>query len=90
MPSDRSPDVKFDIGHVLFLDIVGGSKLNIDEQSDPARDAESDCPQHMFDRDEPSAFKEGVDAECIYLPTSCGTVSRRFTLDIFALMRAND
>ncbi len=34
MPSERSSDVKFDIGHVLFIDIVGYSKLLINEQSE--------------------------------------------------------
>jgi len=34
MPSERSADVKFEIGHVLFIDIVGYSKLLINEQSD--------------------------------------------------------
>src|ERR1700758_5524049 len=34
MPSASSPDVKFEIGHVLFIDIVGYSKLNIHEQSE--------------------------------------------------------
>ena len=34
MPSDSSSDVKFEIGHVLFIDIVGYSKLNIHEQSE--------------------------------------------------------
>src|SRR5438876_2252816 len=34
MTSDRSPDVKFEIGHVLFIDIVGYSKLLITEQSE--------------------------------------------------------
>jgi adenylate cyclase len=32
MPSERSSDVKFEIGHVLFIDIVGYSKLLINEQ----------------------------------------------------------
>jgi len=32
MPSASSSDVKFEIGHVLFVDIVGYSKLLIDEQ----------------------------------------------------------
>src|SRR5262249_50604688 len=32
MPSEPSADVKFEIGHVLFIDIVGYSKLLIDEQ----------------------------------------------------------
>jgi TolB-like protein/class 3 adenylate cyclase/Flp pilus assembly protein TadD len=34
MPSESSSDVKFEIGHVLFIDIVGYSKLLINEQSD--------------------------------------------------------
>src|ERR1700730_1795347 len=34
MPADSSPDVKFEIGHVLFIDIVGYSKLLINEQSE--------------------------------------------------------
>src|SRR3979411_309195 len=33
MPSESSADVKFEIGHVLFIDIVGYSKLLINEQS---------------------------------------------------------
>jgi hypothetical protein len=34
MPIERSSDVKFEIGHVLFIDIVGYSKLLISEQSE--------------------------------------------------------
>src|SRR4051812_45954098 len=34
MPSASSSDIKFEIGHVLFIDIVGYSKLLINEQSD--------------------------------------------------------
>jgi hypothetical protein len=34
MPSESSFDVKFEIGHVLFIDIVGYSKLLINEQSE--------------------------------------------------------
>ena len=33
-PTKSSPDVKFEIGHVLFIDIVGYSKLLINEQSE--------------------------------------------------------
>ena len=33
MPSEFASDVKFEIGHVLFIDIVGYSKLLITEQS---------------------------------------------------------
>src|ERR1051326_1149336 len=34
MPSESSSEVKFEIGHVLFIDIVGYSRLNIQEQSE--------------------------------------------------------
>ena len=34
MAVDPSRELKFDIGHVLFIDIVGYSKLNIHQQSD--------------------------------------------------------
>src|SRR5438093_9394607 len=34
MPSESSSEVKFEIGHVLFIDIVGYSKLLIHEQSE--------------------------------------------------------
>src|SRR4051794_37350560 len=34
MPPEPSSDVKFHIGHVLFIDIVGYSKLLINEQSE--------------------------------------------------------
>src|SRR4030088_171584 len=34
MPTEHSPEVKFEIGHVLFIDIVGYSKLLINEQSE--------------------------------------------------------
>src|SRR4029453_17699513 len=34
MSSASSSDVKFEIGHVLFIDIVGYSKLLINEQSE--------------------------------------------------------
>jgi len=34
MPPDTASEVKFEIGHVLFIDIVGYSKLLITEQSD--------------------------------------------------------
>ena len=34
MSSESGPDVKFEIGHVLFIDIVGYSRLLITEQRD--------------------------------------------------------
>ena len=37
MASEDSADLKFEIGHVLFMDIVGYSKLLILEQSERQR-----------------------------------------------------
>ena len=34
MPSPSPEDVKFEIGHILFIDIVGYSRLLINEQSE--------------------------------------------------------
>jgi hypothetical protein len=34
MASERSAEVKFEIGHVLFIDIVGYTKLLIHEQTE--------------------------------------------------------
>ena len=34
MPTEHSPEMKFDIGHVLFIDIVGYSQLLITDQSE--------------------------------------------------------
>src|ERR1700680_981129 len=34
MSNDNGPEVKFEIGHVLFIDIVGYSKLLINQQSE--------------------------------------------------------
>jgi len=38
-PQEPNRDVGFEIGHVLFIDIVGYSKLLIHEQSDRRFDA---------------------------------------------------
>src|SRR5437879_6996294 len=34
MPPESAAEIRFDIGHVLFIDIVGHSKLLINEQSE--------------------------------------------------------
>jgi hypothetical protein len=34
MPTEPSSNVKFEIGHVLFIDVVGYSKLLITDQSE--------------------------------------------------------
>jgi hypothetical protein len=42
MSSERSSDVKFEIAHVLFIDIVGYSKLLINEQSEQIQKLKTD------------------------------------------------
>jgi hypothetical protein len=42
VPTEQSSDVKFEIGHVLFIDIVGYSKLLITEQSKMLEKSEGD------------------------------------------------
>ena len=37
MPPGQSSEVKFEIGHVLFIDIIGYSKLLLDEQKERLR-----------------------------------------------------
>jgi len=36
MAADATKEIQFEIGHVLFIDIVGYSKLLINEQSERA------------------------------------------------------
>src|SRR6058998_2760594 len=38
MPADSSSETKFEIGHVLFIDMVGYSKLLLDEQKERLRE----------------------------------------------------
>jgi len=42
-PSEHSSDIRFEIGHVLFIDIAGYSKLLITEQSERAVSAGPAC-----------------------------------------------
>ncbi len=37
MFAESSSDLKFEIGHILFIDIVGYSKLLLDEQKEQLR-----------------------------------------------------
>ena len=43
MLAEHSSDVKFEIGHVLFIDIVGYSKLLINEQSEQIQKLKESC-----------------------------------------------
>lgn len=40
MTQDQSSEVKLEIGHVLFIDIVGYSKLPIEEQRERLNSAD--------------------------------------------------
>src|SRR5260370_37248447 len=42
MPADSESDLQLEIGHVLFIDIVGYSKLLIDEQSERIQELRDD------------------------------------------------
>ena len=46
MPSESPSDVKFEIGHVLFIDIVAYSKLLINEQRDQIQKLKADRPRN--------------------------------------------
>jgi len=37
MPTEQKPGLRFEIGHVLFIDIIGYSKMMITEQSELLR-----------------------------------------------------
>ena len=41
--TEPSSDVKFEIGHVLFIDIVGYSMLLITEHSDQIQELKESC-----------------------------------------------
>ena len=46
MPTDHPPEVKFEIGHVLFIDIVGYSKLLINEAERANSTVKTDCARY--------------------------------------------
>src|ERR1700730_9144876 len=66
MPNENSGDLKFEIGHVLFIDIVGYSKLSINEESAQVGTLEKIVPARK-DR----AGAEGED-KLLLLPTGDG------------------
>jgi TolB-like protein/Flp pilus assembly protein TadD len=66
MHEQSAPDVKFEIGHVLFIDIVGYSKLLIDAQSKVARRL-NEIVQNT------NRFREAAsDGKLLQLPTGDG------------------
>ena len=50
MPAEPASDLKFEIGHVLFIDIVGHSKLLIDEQRKWIQDLRVDIGNETVQR----------------------------------------
>jgi hypothetical protein len=45
MPCEHSSGVRFEIGHVLFIDIIGYSKLLITEQSEQLQTLKQNDPR---------------------------------------------
>src|SRR5438477_3787002 len=72
VPSQGSVDVKFEIGHVLFIDIVGYSKLLINEQSEQIQKL-----KEILRRTEQFRIAE-AEGKLLRLPTGdgCGLVFR--------------
>ena len=66
MPPERSSDVKFEIGHVLFIDIVGYSKLLINEQSERIQELK------QIVRGTEEVRKAEADGKLLRLPTGDG------------------
>jgi adenylate cyclase len=65
MPKEHSPEVKFEIGHVLFIDLVGYSKLSIEEQKEWLR--------HLTDIVLATAqVRESINEQLVKLPTGDG------------------
>jgi TolB-like protein/class 3 adenylate cyclase/Flp pilus assembly protein TadD len=64
-PSEQSSDIKFEIGHVLFIDIVGYSKLMIDEQKERLRQ----LTEIVI---ETSQVEKSTDEQLVRLPTGDG------------------
>ena len=63
MPSESSSDVKFEIGHVLFIDIVGYSNLLINEQGDQIQKLKRSCAERSN-----SASRRRKGNFCAYRP----------------------
>src|ERR671931_480158 len=66
MSSESGADVKFEIGHVLFIDIVGYSKLLINEQSNQIQKLKA-----IVRRTEQVRIAEG-EGKLLRLPTGDG------------------
>jgi class 3 adenylate cyclase len=66
MPTEQSSGVKFEVAHVLFIDIVGYSKLLIDEQSEALQELD------QIVRNTEAARAAEAAGQLIILPTGDG------------------
>src|SRR3954466_1905183 len=66
MPDEQKTNLRLEIAHVLFIDIVGYSKLLIDEQSEALEEL-----NHVV-RNTEAARKGEAAGQLIYLPTGDG------------------
>lgn len=66
MRSEPTTDPKFEIGHILFIDVVGYSKLNIDEETRLLRDL------NRIVQDTPQFRRAEAGGKLISLPTGDG------------------
>jgi len=66
MAAEHTPDLKFEIGHVLFIDIVGYSKLLITDQSEQLRRLNEQV------RRSPEFARADSEGKLIRLPTGDG------------------
>jgi class 3 adenylate cyclase len=66
MPTEQSSGIKFEVAHVLFIDIVGYSKLLIDEQSEALQEL-----NQIVRNTEPARAAEAA-GQLIILPTGDG------------------
>jgi hypothetical protein len=59
MPADSSAETEFEIGHVLFIDVVGYSKLPINKQ------------RELFHQLNRLPIRSGIQSEAILVPSNC-------------------
>ena len=88
MPPEVKREIQLEIAHVLFIDIVGYSKLSINEQHAAVEELNQvACPMFHFARPEaPSAHTLGDHDGSI----ACARGNRRWDRNVFSLPRAID
>src|SRR3982751_3634246 len=66
MPAENKPNLRLEIAHVLFIDIVGYSKMLIDEQSEALQEL------NEIVRKTEAAREAEAAGQLIFLPTGDG------------------